>query len=218
MGWTNVSYFTLGPDGTKSTGTVWPATERARQPGMRHGRALVGYSHRQAEATWSTPIAFSTHYPPMCDTFPTGDGPLRQPTRAKENSPPIHRWVEISLRDESRQGRQSAFVPDGTFPCRNAIPTDKSAGYSLLPGWADAARAALVRRYRRMCMPANSLIRSIWPFGLPLQLRRCERRVLPVDRGENFKKHLAHHPSDRSAVALKLLFIAVLLNQNDYLV
>jgi len=34
----------------------------------------------------------------------------RQPDRAKENSPPIHRWVLVRKPDESRQGRQSRVV------------------------------------------------------------------------------------------------------------
>src|SRR5207247_1125758 len=46
----------------------------------------------------------------------------RQPDRAKENSPPIHRWVLVRKPDESRQGRQSwivvltfSFAPPGLY-------------------------------------------------------------------------------------------------------
>src|ERR1051325_544641 len=34
-----------------------------------------------------------------------------QPDRAKENSPPIHRWVRTSGRGKSRQGRKNSVVP-----------------------------------------------------------------------------------------------------------
>ena len=39
----------------------------------------------------------------------------RQPDRAKENSPPIHRWVTVRKPDESRQGRQSRIVVSNIF-------------------------------------------------------------------------------------------------------
>src|ERR1051325_288673 len=48
---------------------------------------------------------------------------VRQPGRAKENSPPIHRWAPTVARGESRQGRQTSFVPDGTCPSADPIPT-----------------------------------------------------------------------------------------------
>src|ERR1051325_7317443 len=63
-----------------------------------------------------------------------------QPGRAKENSPPIHRWVRAGMGDKSRQGRQSSFVPDGTCLASPFAPTDESVGYFLSPcragqGW-----------------------------------------------------------------------------------
>src|SRR5437763_12721061 len=39
----------------------------------------------------------------------------RQPGRAKENSPPIHRWVLARKPDESRQGRQSRVFASNIF-------------------------------------------------------------------------------------------------------
>src|ERR1043165_5501697 len=35
---------------------------------------------------------------------------IPQPIRAKENSPPIHRWVAVGKRNESRQGRQNPVL------------------------------------------------------------------------------------------------------------
>src|ERR1051325_9473152 len=46
-----------------------------------------------------------------------------QPSRAKENSPPTHRWVPTVAKGESRQGRQNSFVPDGTWPSPRSVPT-----------------------------------------------------------------------------------------------
>ena len=38
-----------------------------------------------------------------------------EPDRAKENSPPIHRWVLVRKPDESRQGRQSRVAVSNIF-------------------------------------------------------------------------------------------------------
>ena len=38
-----------------------------------------------------------------------------QPDRAKENSPPIHRWVSVRKADEPRQGRQSRVEASNIF-------------------------------------------------------------------------------------------------------
>jgi hypothetical protein len=48
--------------------------------------------------------------------------PLPQPDRAKESSPPIHRWVLLRVGNESRQGRKTScalfrgfFRPSGPW-------------------------------------------------------------------------------------------------------
>ena len=56
-----------------------------------------------------------------------------QPGRAKENSPPIHRWVRTGWRGKSRQGRKNSAVPDGTCPPSPPLPTDESVGYFRSP-------------------------------------------------------------------------------------
>ncbi len=60
-----------------------------------------------------------------------------QPDRAKENSPPIHRWVSGRTQSESRQGRKNTiasadvlFRPHGAWGIFfDRQPNDQSLGY-----------------------------------------------------------------------------------------
>ena len=50
----------------------------------------------------------------MSDELPQGWA-MTQPARAKENSPPIHRWGIVREWRESRQGRKKMFVSSVAF-------------------------------------------------------------------------------------------------------
>jgi hypothetical protein len=64
-----------------------------------------------------------------------------QPVRAKDNSPPIHRWVAERNRNESRQGRQNPVLFLNIFlrPSRLRSASTRRAGAWGILGRDDPA-------------------------------------------------------------------------------